>query len=269
MAKEQAENQNVKSKRDSFRDGFAKRYPEMNLDDEDAVYGQISADYDQFDQNRKKMADFNQMLSDFPQAPGLITGMATRKNPDGSEFSFTDYLIDELGQDFIDAINGDAEARARLKKREKDELAASEKLAKSKAELAENMKREDDALDAFIKEQKLRPEEIQPMIEWIYAHGNDKGDGDGFVWRAARYQLTKDDFKRLWQIKDFDKAVTDAEERGYKRGRNDRIDQSKKLHEQRKDGKNISVSGGGGPASLPREKSRAEQVYGEMASRGM
>ena len=126
MADKNANNQTVKSKRDSFRENFSKRYPEMNLDDEDAVYGQLSSDYDQFDQNKQRMTDFNNMLKDFPQAPGLITGMATRKNPDGSEFSFTDYLIDEMGQDFMDAANGDEKARERLRKKEKDELAASE-----------------------------------------------------------------------------------------------------------------------------------------------
>ena len=264
MAKETTENQNVKSKRDAFRERFSKRYPNINMDDEDAVYGQFSTDYDQFDQNNQRMDDFNNMLRDFPQAPGLITGMSTRKNPDGSEFSFTDYLIDNLGQDFIDAINGDDEARARLKKKEKDEVEASEKLAKSNEELAAAMDKEDAELEAFIKEAKIKPEDIKSMIEWMYGHEEGM---EGFIWRAAKYQLTKDDFKRLMQIKDFDKAVADAEDKGYKRGRNEKIDQQKKLHDGTKGGKNVSVSGGGGPASLPREKSDTELAYERM--RGM
>ena len=264
MADKNANNQTVKSKRDSFRENFSKRYPEMNLDDEDAVYGQLSSDYDQFDQNKQRMTDFNNMLKDFPQAPGLITGMATRKNPDGSEFSFTDYLIDEMGQDFMDAANGDEKARERLRKKEKDELAASEKLAKSKEELAKNMENEDAELDAFIKEEKIKPEDIKPMIDWIYNH--DEGN-EGFVWRAAQYKLTKDDFKRLWQIKDWDKAMSAAEEKGYKRGRNEKIDQQKRMHENAKGGKNVSVSGGGGPVSLPRERTATEDAYDRM--RGM
>ena len=55
MAKETTENQNVKSKRDAFRERFSKRYPNINMDDEDAVYGQFSTDYDQFDQNNQRM----------------------------------------------------------------------------------------------------------------------------------------------------------------------------------------------------------------------
>lgn len=54
MAKEIIDNQNVKSKRDSFRERLAQRYPDLNMDDDEAVYGQLSTDYDQYDQNKQK-----------------------------------------------------------------------------------------------------------------------------------------------------------------------------------------------------------------------
>ena len=105
------------------------------------------------------------------------------------------------------------------------------------------------------------------MIEWLYkrSENGEERDDDGFVWRAARYGLKKEDFLRLFQIKDFDKAVADAEERGYKRGKNEKIDQQKKLQEGRQGGKrNINIDGAGGAPSLPKEKSRTEQVYSQM-----
>lgn len=267
MAKEAIDNQNVKSRQDSFRERLAQRYPDLDMDDDEAVYGQISTDYDQYDQNKKRMDDFNQMLQENPHAPGLVTGLVTKKNADGSEFNLTDYLIDELGQDYIDAINGDEEARARLKANEKEKLDASEKLAQGKDQLAANMEQEDAELDAAIKEAKVKPEGIKDMIEWLYKRSEDgeDRDDDGFVWRAARYGLKKADFLRLFQIKDFDKAVADAEERGYKRGKNEKIDQQKKLQEGRQGGKrNINIDGAGGAPSLPKEKGRTEQVYSQM-----
>ena len=114
MAKETIDNQNVKSKRDSFRESFAQRYPDLNMDDDEAVFNQIATDYDQYDQSKKKMDDFNNMLKENPHAPGLVTGLVTKKNADGGDFNLIDYLIDELGQDYIEAINGDEEARKRL-----------------------------------------------------------------------------------------------------------------------------------------------------------
>ena len=72
MAKETIDNQNVKSKRDSFRERLAQRYPDLNMDDDGAVYGQLSTDYDQYDQNKQKMDDFNKMLQDNPHAPSLV-----------------------------------------------------------------------------------------------------------------------------------------------------------------------------------------------------
>lgn len=272
MAKENTEYQDVKSKRDSFRERFSKRYPSMNMDDEDAVYGQLSTDYDQFDQNNQRMDEFNKFLKENPMAPGLVTGLMTKKNADGSDFSFVDFMIDEMGQDYVDAINGDPEARKRLQKKEKDDLAAAEKLANGEKQLAENMERCDKEVDAFLKEQKLKPEAIQPMLEWLFKRSDDgeDHDDDGFVYRAARYALTKEDFKRLWQIKDFDKAVSDAEERGYKRGRNEKIDQQKQIREGKPGSKkNINVNGGGGNPSIPREKSGAERAYEFMQKHGM
>lgn len=79
MAKETIDNQNVKSKRDSFRERLAQRYPDLNMDDDEAVYGQLSTDYDQYDQNKQKMDDFNKMLQDNPHAPSLVTGLVTKK----------------------------------------------------------------------------------------------------------------------------------------------------------------------------------------------
>lgn len=113
----------------------------------------------------------------------------------------------------------------------------------------------------------MKPEAINELIEWLYKRSDDgeDHDDDGFVWRAARYDLKKEDFLRLFQIKDFDKAVADAEERGYKRGKNEKIDQQKQLHDGKQGGKkNINIDGGGGAPSLPKEKSRTEQVYSKM-----
>lgn len=267
MAKETIDNQKVKSKRDSFRERLAQRYPDLNMDDDEAVYGQLSTDYDQYDQNKQKMDDFNKMLQDNPHAPSLVTGLVTKKNADGSDFNFIDFMIDEMGQDYIDAINGDEKAKARLKASEKEKLEASEKLAKDNEQLAANMEQEDAELDAAIKEAKLKPEAITDLIEWLYKRSDDgeDHDDDGFIWRAARYGLKKEDFLRLFQIKDFDKAVADAEERGYKRGKNEKIDQQKQLHDGATSGKkNINIDGGGGAPSLPKEKSRTEQVYTKM-----
>ena len=92
MAKETIDNQNVKSKRDSFRERLAQRYPDLNMDDEEAVFNQIATDYDQYDQSKKKMDDFNNMLKENPHAPGLVTGLITKKNADGGDFNLIDYL---------------------------------------------------------------------------------------------------------------------------------------------------------------------------------
>lgn len=78
------------------------------------------------------MDDFNKMLQDNPHAPSLVTGLVTKKNADGSDFNFIDFIIDEMGQDYIDAINGDEKAKARLKASEKRNLKPARNLPKKR-----------------------------------------------------------------------------------------------------------------------------------------
>lgn len=54
MAEKSINNQGVKSKRDSFRERLASRYPDLDMNDEDAVYNQLSTDYDHYDQNKQR-----------------------------------------------------------------------------------------------------------------------------------------------------------------------------------------------------------------------
>ena len=42
MAEKSTNNQEVKSKRDSFRERLASRYPDLDMNDEEAVYNQLS-----------------------------------------------------------------------------------------------------------------------------------------------------------------------------------------------------------------------------------
>jgi len=88
---------------------------------------------------------------------------------------------------------------------------------------------------------------VKDLVDWIY------DPKDGLIVRAARYELKKDDFLRLFRIKDYDVRMAEAEQRGYKNGKNERIDMYKR--EENKRGEMPSDLGGGAqPAETPENK---------------
>ena len=63
MAKEKTENQDVMTNRQKLTKMMKGRYPELNIDDDEALSGQISTDYDLLDQRNKEREEFNNMLA--------------------------------------------------------------------------------------------------------------------------------------------------------------------------------------------------------------
>ena len=100
---------------------------------------------------------------------------------------------------------------------------------------------EDAELDAAVAEMGYKPEQVADLIDWIYNKEN------GLIKRALNYQLLKDDFLRLFKIKDYDVRLAEAEDKGYKRGKNEKIDMYRHSQRQR-DNMPADLTSGGGEA---------------------
>ena len=238
MTKKVAENQVVKTNRQKLTDRMRERYPELNIDDDEALSGQISTDYDLLDQRNKEREDFNNMLANNPHGAGIVTGMATGKNEDGTDFDLGEYLLDNYPEIVIDLIEGNPKNKERYAQIRADRDAAKKADDEFNAKKQELVDAEDAELDAAIKEAGLKTEEVKDLIDWIY------NPETGFIKRARDFGLTKQDFLQLFRIKDWDAKMAEADNKGYVRGKNEKIDMQEHKHAART--KLPVLNGGGG-----------------------
>lgn len=244
------------------RQRLAERYkganPELNVDDDEALGGAILGDLDAYDADKAKMERFNQAMMGNDIAPEMIAGMMSGKNADGSDFDLTEYIFDNHLDFFLDYLEDSETAKQKLKEGQKKRKEAKEAEAKQaekdealKKEVEAKVAAEDAELDAAIAEAGYKDEQVKDLIDWIYDTKN------GLIVRAANYQLKKDDFLKLFRIKDYDVRMADAEQKGYKRGKNEKIDMLKRQQKQRD---NMPSDLGGG-AVTPAGNEQKEDPY--------
>lgn len=252
MAKKVTETQEVKTNRQKISERLRNRNPELNVDDDDALFGAIGEDYDTYDQRDQERERFNKAMSQNPESAGIITGLYTGKNADGSDFDLGMYLIDEYPEMVVDLIEGNPQAKERYVQMRDSKKAKADEDEEFASQVADKTAAEDAELDAAIKEAGMRPEEVRDLIDWIY------NPETGLIVRAERFELTKDDFKQLLRMKDYDNAMAKADERGYVRGKNEKIDITARQQNDRK--KLPVISGGGGKPKSKEEDGRVSRL---------
>ncbi len=238
-------NENQLTSRQRLAERYKGANPELNVDDDEALGGAILGDLEAYDADKAKMTRFNEAMQKNDLAPEMFAGLMSGKNPDGSDFDLAEYLFDKHMDFFLDYMEDNETAKQKLKEGQQKRKQAkqdAENAAKEEEKRKEAMQAkvaaEDAELDAAIAEAGYKTEQVKDLIDWIY----DKEQG--LINRAANFELKKDDFLRLFQIKDYDVRMADAEQKGYKRGKNEKIDMLKRQQKKRDD--MPSDLGGGG-----------------------
>lgn len=165
-----AEEKQVKSRRDQFGERLKKKYPDREYADEEALFGQINDDYDEYDNQlsgyKERESKLTDMFSRDPRSAQFITDMAQGKDPWAS-------LINRIG---IDGVKEMLEDPSKL-----DEFSASnkeyvERMAKQKnleAEWEKNMRETLAMLEKKQQELGLTDEQIDAAADWIKDVTND------------------------------------------------------------------------------------------------
>lgn len=221
----------AKSRRDTWREGFKSRHPDVDMDDEEAYYGALSDEYDtreaELTRNRESNEKINNMFLENPNAAYFMTDLLDGKKPMGVA------LMEQFGPLFKEAVDDPS---------------------------PENVKAFGDAL-AKHAERVKKEEELQEQYEANYDHSQDvldKWQADNGVDDATRDKVSdyiNAQFANILsgiitpEMLDFamrglnhDKDVAAAEENGRRSGRNERIDE--RLRRGRGDG--VPRIGGGG-----------------------
>jgi len=160
---EEPNNQEVKSRRQSLNERMLSRYPDLDVNDDEAMAGRISDDYDELDGQlngyKEREGKLTDMMSADPRSAHLLSSWANGENPAIA-------LMRMFGPEFKDALD-DPELQGKLDDAQKEYL---ERVAKSK-ELEEqyekNIEESYATRDAFQQENGLSDDEMNEIWDTL------------------------------------------------------------------------------------------------------
>lgn len=165
-----AEEKEVKSRRAQFGERLKKKYPDREYADDEALFGQINDDYDEYDRElsgyKDRESKLTEMFTKDPRSAQFITDMAQGKDPWAS-------LINRIG---IDGVKEMLEDPAKMEEFSKSNKEYVERMAKQKGleeEWEKNMKTTLDMLEQKQQELGLTDEQIDAAADWIKDVTND------------------------------------------------------------------------------------------------
>lgn len=226
-----AENMQEIGNREKFAERLKKKYPDMDFTEDEALFGRINQDYDDYDaraaeyQNKEKA--LLDMFNSDPRSASFLTSWRKGGNP-------AIELVRMFGDDFVEE----------LKNPEKQE-----ELAKASQEYADRIAKEKD----FEAQYQQNIEETLATIKTL----QDEGYSDEQVDAAMEFLVTimkdgilgkfsRESIEMAFKAINHDAAVEEAAYEGEVRGRNAKIDE-KLRKDQRSDGTaNLGSKNGGG-----------------------
>lgn len=206
-----AEEKENKSKRMHMTERMHERYPDLDLDDEEILFGRISDDYDEHDREvsgyKERERKFSDMFTSDPRSARLM--MSWR---DGDDPAVA--LVRLYGTDITEAIN-DPEKQDAIAEANREYM---ERVAKEKeydeqysANLAESLR----VLEQMQQERGTSDEEIDSAMEWIITIAKD----------AMLGKFTPEVIDMALKAQNYDSAVEQAGLEGEVRGRNTKIEE--------------------------------------------
>lgn len=166
-----AENKNYKSRRDQIGERLKNKYPDREFADDEALFGQINDDYDNYDNELSGYKDRESRLTDMfsrdPRSAQFITDMAQGKDPWVS-------LINRIGIDGVKEILDDPSKMEEFAANNKEYVDRLSKQKKLEEEWTNNMQTKTlPMLERKKAELGLSDEEIDAAADWIKEVTND------------------------------------------------------------------------------------------------
>ena len=199
---------NKKTNKDKYREGFAQRNPDIDINDEEAVYGRMNEGADELARYKEMNDNFNRSVSQSPLFTDML--MASQNNPNFDPFVF---MMEHGGvENFEDAIQ-DPEYLSKLAEANKKSLERQAKDKEIKDRFEKNIGPSLEGIHAKAKEMGHTPEQEQQVFQAYYDAAFNATDG---IYSPDVYELFA---KGL----NFDKAVEDARNEGVADGLNRKV----------------------------------------------
>lgn len=224
-------NEVVKSKRDLAMERIKAKYPDKSFDDDEAFFGQINDDYDDYDkqisESRGREEAFSNMFTSNPKSARLMMEWKNGNDPVAA-------LIRIYGkEDILAAI----EDPARLEAIEQANKEFAEKVAKNDeydAQYEKNLPASIQAIEAWASEKGVSDEDIDDAVTAL-----SKLCGDFILGK-----ITTDSIEMMLKARNYDADVEQAQVEGEVAGRNAKIEE--KLRKGKKGDGTVVLDGKNG-----------------------
>lgn len=197
-----------KTKRDLYRERISKRYPDLNLEDEDAYYDRhnsIMDEYEGYEENTRKMRD---RLSKSPVFSEMIVASSQSE-----DFDPIIWMVEEKGLD-LDALRDDPDYAQKLADAHSSYLEKKSKSEEMERQVAENMPASVEAIKKKASEMGLTDEQAAEVVGEMYRVMDDLVVGI----------ISPEIFELLAKGKNYDTAVKDAHDVGVAEGLDKKVD---------------------------------------------
>lgn len=206
------DNKQVTSKRDRHLERLRNKYPDKHFEDEEEIYGQISDDYDQYEEELEGYKGREKALTDMfaadPRSAQLLTDMHKGNDPVLG-------LVRNFGMEIRDVLD-DPDMQEQIAEANKEYV---ERMAKSKrldAEYEKNMEVTLATLRQFQRERNMSEEQIDQVVEFLI----------GVVHDGVMGKFSASTLDMACKALNYEADVAAAGEEGAVAGRNAKITES-------------------------------------------
>lgn len=237
-----AENKEVRSRRDQHIERLRKKYPNKKFEDDEEIFGTISDDYDQYDQEIGGYRDREKTLSDMfaadERSAQFLNDWRNGQDPVVG-------LVRNFGLEIKDVLDDPAmqEKIAEANKEYVERLAKSKKLDE---EYEQNMEVSLETLRRFQSERNLSDEEVDTTVDFLL----------GIIRDGVMGKFSNETLDMALKAINHDTDVATAAEEGEVAGRN-----SKVVERLRKSNKGDGTAPLGGKNTQPGAGAKAKSIF--------
>ena len=223
-----------KSNRDRYTERLKTKYPDKEFVDDEALFGQINEDYDNYDSELSGYREREKALSDLfasnPRSAAFLTDWRNGEDPILG-------LIRKYGDDLKAALD-DPEKQEELAAAQKEFAERVAKEEEYEAEYQHNIEESRSILETMQQEEGMSDEDIDKAMEFLF----------GIVRDGIMGKFTRESITMALKAINHDSDVEIADREGEVRGRNTKIEEKLRKAKKNDGTANLGSKNGGGSA---------------------
>lgn len=242
------------SARDRYRSRYSEAHPDLNLDDEEAFYGQANQNLDELEGFRESNRQLGEAFDRNPLLAGLLTAAREGENP------FT-YLAEQIGPDMdIRELARNPEFSKKMGEalsKYQERLAEGSKIQK---DTGEHFKESMNALKELQQERGMSDEDVQALVKKMFGETDEEGNvvDYGIIGNASMGIVPKEVWEAVLKAQNYDADIKAASDKAAATALNGRIQNNLRDFGQQAGVPNLGVSGGGIPAQRKKSNTLAD-----------